>query len=189
MSCRPRSKPGPVLRILFGALLILGATWGRCEGGTLLIGNDAKGRIGNPKEHLSKVPYTVLILDRDSRNPIHLAPVDAVIFNTEGGKFLKKRTDDRDQIVLLDVAAGLPGVTVTEETLPEYLSLIEDNHMIPFVFQDDFGKELAVIYTDPYNICYAYETPNGIRIHVKHSPTRVYRSLEDKPLRIRKLFE
>ena len=157
-----------------------------CEGGTLFIGQKAKKRIGGPRAHLSSKAYSVLILRRVDRDPIHLEPIDAIIFNTGGGTFKKKRTRDRDHIVLLDSPVGRPGEVVTAEGLEKYLTLIESNHMVPFVYEGQKGEELAVIYTDPYNTCYAYETPEGIRIDIK-SPSSRHRSLEEYTIQIRKL--
>ncbi|MFH1858331.1 MAG: hypothetical protein ABH845_05470 [Candidatus Omnitrophota bacterium] len=160
-----------------------------CEAGTLVMEEDAKDRIGKPEEHFLSQPYSVLLLERKTRNPIHLEPIDALIFNTGGGKFRKIRAQDRNQVVVLDTMAGFPGDRVTKDNLATYLGLAEANHMTPFVFEGEDGKELAVIYVDPYNICYAYQTPKGIRIQVKGAPFQLYRSLEDKPIRLRNLFQ
>ena len=58
--------------------------------------------------------------------------------------------------------------------------------MVPFIYVGQKGEELAVIYTDPYNTCYAYETPEGIRIDIKNPSSR-HRSLEEYTIHIRKL--
>ena len=166
------------------SLVFMGASIS--EAGTLIIGRGAKKRIGGLKGHLSSRSYSVLVLNRVDRDPIYLDPIDAIVFNTDGGNFRKKRTRDRDHIVILDDPLGYPGEGVTPETLQKYLSLIESNHMIPFVYQGRMGEELAIIYTDPYNTCYAYETPEGIRIDVK-SPSSRYRSLEKYTIHFRKL--
>ena len=154
------------------------------EGGTLLIGKRAKEAVGKPKVHLAEGTYSVLILYRNERNPIHLEPIDAVIFNTGGGNFEKKRIRDRDQVVVLNNPSGRAGEKVTPETLPRYLSLLEENHMIPFVFQGTKGEERALIYTDPYNSCYVYETKEGLRVDVR-SPSYRYRSLKENPFSFR----
>lgn len=155
-----------------------------CEGGTLFIGQKAKKLIGKPKDRFSSKNYSALILTRTDRNPTHLEPIDAVLFNPEGGTFEKKRSRDRDHIVILDGPTGKRGEPVTAETLPKYLALLEMNHMVPFVYQGDKGEELAVIYTDPHNTCYAYETPAGIRVDVKHPSSR-HRSLEEYSIQMR----
>ena len=158
-----------------------------CDAGTLLIGKKAKALVGKPKDHLSASSYTVLVLERNDRNPPHLDPIDAIIFNPGKGTFEKKRTRDRNHRVILDSPTGRPGEKVTPSSLQKYLSLIEANHMIPFVFQGKKGEELALIYTDPYNTSFVYEMPDGIRVDVTGPFGNRHRGFDEMPIHIRKL--
>ena len=172
-----------ILCLIFSLALMESAV---CEGGTLFIGKEAKRQIGSPEKHLSSRTYSVLTLSRVERDPIDLDPIDAIIFNPSGGPFRQRRNRDRDHIVILNDPTGRRGEKMTPESVEKYLSLIESNHMVPFIYVGQKGEELAVIYTDPHNTCYAYETPEGVRIDIK-SPSSRHRSLEEYTIHIRKL--
>ncbi len=164
--------------------LLLGG--GLCEGGILLRGKEAKAEIGRkPASYFSGKSYSVLVLERKDRDRPHRDPIDAVIFNTGGGTFDKRRTRDRNQVVVLDSAKGRSGAPLDAETLSKVLSVIEKNHMVPAIFRRRSGEEQAVVFTDSSNVCDVYETPKGIRVHVKRASFD--RSLVENPIRVRKL--
>jgi len=156
---------------LMGCLLAV--AWGcpSSEAG-LLSGKAAKAHLGQLQHHFNQGSYSVLLLARKSRTPSYLDPIDAIIFNTGGGTFDKKRGRDRDQIVLLDSPEGHPGERLTSNILLNYLASIDRNHMKPFVLQGKQGEELAVVFTDPHNRCKAFETEDGVRIVVEGTSLR-----------------
>lgn len=173
-----------------------GAMWGVVLGGlvfasavhadSLIGGKEALTTLGDFQRHFSKQPYSVLILDRRERQPIHLEPIDAVLFSPGKGSFEKIRSRDRNHRLLLNSAGGRAGETLTPELLQRLLGLIKSNHMVPYILKDENGQERLVVFTDPYNNCTAHQTSKGISVSVHADPFGRPKTLEENPIWIRK---
>jgi len=150
-------------------------------------GIEAKRLLGDLKRHFAKQSYSVLILERHDRQPIHLEPIDAILFNPGGGSFEKIRIRDRNHRLILNSPVGSRGEELTPDLLKRLLGLIERNHMVPYVLKDVEGRERMVVFTDPYNVCNAHKSSKGIFVSIESHPFRRSKTLvEESPVWFRK---
>ena len=167
--------------ILIGFLVISAA-----HADPLVSRREALPLLGDLERHFSKRPYSVLVLERRDRQPIHLEPVDAILFNPGAGSFEKIQTRDRNHRLLLNSTVGAAGETLTSERLKKFVALIKSNHMIPYVLKDENGVEQMVVFADPYNTCTATRTAKGILVSVEADPGHRAKTLEERAIWFRK---
>ncbi|MGH7197485.1 MAG: hypothetical protein ACREH5_01930, partial [Candidatus Omnitrophota bacterium] len=69
------------------------------------------------------------------------------IFNAGGGNFLYPRRKNGDHIIVIDAPDGREEEPVTEAIWRQKLqNALSDDNPIPYVYLDDAGKEIAVLY-------------------------------------------
>lgn len=152
----------------------------------LIGGKEALTLLGDLKRHFSKHPYSILVLERHDRQPIHLEPIDAILFNPGEGSFEKVRTRDRNHRLVLNSPVGQPGERLTPERLERFLNLIKANHMVPYILKGTDGEERMVVFVDPYNVCRATQGPKGVLVSVEADPFGRARTLGENPIWFRK---
>jgi hypothetical protein len=113
---------------------------------TVLKGKDAEERIGDPKTHFIQGGHTFNVLSRSHRDAMHGRFSDGVIFNAGGGlfHFVKRKMGDVE--VVLDSPEGRQTEVVTEEAWKALANTLSDDNDIPYLFLDEDGRELAVVY-------------------------------------------
>jgi hypothetical protein len=113
---------------------------------TVLKGKEAEERIGDPKTHFLQSDYTFNVLSRSHRDAMHGRFSDGVIFNAGGGLFKFVRRKMGDVEVVLDSPEGRETEPVTEEAWKAIANTLSDDNDTPYLFLDDSGAELAVVY-------------------------------------------
>ena len=174
-------------RIIFWTGLVTAIFVSTVQTDSLVGGKDTLPLLGDLEKHFSKQPYSVLVLERHDRQPIHLEPVDAILFNPGGGSFERIRSRDRDHRLLLNSAVGGRGEALTSELLKRFLTFIKSNHMVPYVLKDENGVEQMVVFVDPYNTCTAHRTSKGILVSVESDPSHRLKTLEENSIWFRVL--
>ena len=107
---------------------------------SLVSRREALPLLGDLERHFSKRPYSVLVLERRDRQPIHLEPVDAILFNPGAGGFEKIQSRDRNHRLVLNSPVGSAGEALTPERLKRFIAFIKSNHMIPYVLKNENGE-------------------------------------------------
>jgi len=151
----------------------------------LISRKDAHRLLGDLESYFSQQPYTVFVLFRKKHQPIHLDPIDAILFHPGRASVKKIRSRDRDHRLLLNSPVGRPGEWLTPVLLKRLLNLIKYNHMIPYVLESE-GEERVVVFTDPYNHCAMIRTPKGIRVFIESGPFHHQKTLEERAIWFRK---
>jgi len=153
-----------ILLILSSVALLLS----NCASGAQMRGSRAKQYIGRLEDRLTTNFYSAKVLYRRHPDMKYSRRVDAVIFNTGGGKFRYIKRADDDQQLLLDSIDGKGEDIVTQENIQKFKKIIEENKLSPYVLLDKAGQELAIVYAD---------IPSIIHYHI-HRDGQIFLSIQ-----------
>ena len=169
----------PKALVVFLGILALSAP---AQALTVLKGGEADKYLGNLKGRILGGKYTYEILSRSHRDAMHGRFSDGLIFNTGGGNFTYPKRKNGDHIVLIDAPDGREEDPVTEDAWRQKIqNTLSDDNDIPYVFLDDTGKELAIVYVGKGTQVTSSMTPEGLlRVELLVEGAREARNLRGR---------
>ncbi len=114
---------------------------------SVLKNQEAVKYLGDYEKHFLATPYAYEILGRSHRDSMHGRFSDGIIFNADGGMFQYLTRKDGEHLVVLNSPKGRQEDSVTAEDWRKKISNnLSDDNRNPYVFLDDSGKEIAVVF-------------------------------------------